>query len=232
VLPQEKGPGIRNPHGRSLLNYLWPQVRAQYEEAWAARQQAPPPQMMFLFQDSKLPQTIQRLAALPQAEKTMAAAATAGGALKEFAADSRERVVGVIIHGFLERMARTGELAWDAAAVKAAAEFHGVEPEQVGLAVARALERTVADPRAQWILRRREAAQVEWAISDAGERRVIDRTFIEDGVRWVVDYKTGAGTGYREQLERYGRLVQSMEGLPVRLGVYFPLTGEWEDWAL
>ena len=57
---------------------------------------------------------------------------------------------------------------------------------------------------------------------------VIDRTFIdENGVRWIIDYKTSAHEGaglenfleqekerYREQLERYARLMLQRDGLP------------------
>ena len=74
---------------------------------------------------------------------------------------------------------------------------------------------------------------------------VIDRTFIdEDGVRWIIDYKTSAHEGagrenflerekerYREQLERYARLMLQRDDRPIRLGLYFPLLSEWLEWS-
>jgi ATP-dependent exoDNAse (exonuclease V) beta subunit len=78
-------------------------------------------------------------------------------------------------------------------------------------------------------------------------RGVVDRTFIdEDGVRWIVDYKTSTHEGgelewfldgeqlrYRPQLERYGRLFRLAEPeRPIRLGLYFPLLGAWREWEL
>ncbi len=60
---------------------------------------------------------------------------------------------------------------------------------------------------------------------------IIDRTFIEDGVRWIIDYKTGVHEGgdidafiaarraeYAPQLERYAAL---FPGETVRQALYF-----------
>ena len=62
---------------------------------------------------------------------------------------------------------------------------------------------------------------------------VIDLTFIEDGQRWIVDYKSARfdveipadalaqhAERYRPQLERYARLFDA-EGLPVRKAIFF-----------
>ena len=71
----------------------------------------------------------------------------------------------------------------------------------------------------------------------------IDRTFVDDdGVRWIVDYKTafheGAGVeeflggqveSYRAQLERYARLMRKWDARPVRAALYFPLLQEWRE---
>jgi hypothetical protein len=74
---------------------------------------------------------------------------------------------------------------------------------------------------------------------------IIDRSFVDaDGIRWIVDYKSGRHEGgdtqafldreqqrYREQLERYGRLMSAMDPRPIRLGLYFPAVGGWREWA-
>ncbi len=36
---------------------------------------------------------------------------------------------------------------------------------------------------------------------------------------------------YREQLERYARLMMQRDSRPIRLGLYFPLLGEWLEWG-
>ncbi|HET7033433.1 MAG TPA: hypothetical protein VFJ48_09940, partial [Casimicrobiaceae bacterium] len=73
---------------------------------------------------------------------------------------------------------------------------------------------------------------------------VIDRSFVADGVRWIVDFKTGAHEGadidafidrevarYRDQLERYARFVRGLDARPIRLGLYFPLQRSWREWS-
>jgi hypothetical protein len=74
---------------------------------------------------------------------------------------------------------------------------------------------------------------------------VIDRTFVDEGgVRWIIDYKTSQSPGedlenfleaekerYREQLERYARLMALRDNRPIRLGLYFPLLGAWLEWG-
>jgi hypothetical protein len=73
---------------------------------------------------------------------------------------------------------------------------------------------------------------------------VMDRTFVdEQGVRWIVDYKTGTHEGgdmeafldrererYRPQLERYAALMKARDNRPMRLGLYFPLINGWREW--
>jgi hypothetical protein len=61
----------------------------------------------------------------------------------------------------------------------------------------------------------------------------IDRSFVADGARWIIDYKTARlpeseladrAESHRPQLERYARLFAG-DPLPVRLAIYFPLQG-------
>ena len=89
------------------------------------------------------------------------------------------------------------------------------------------------------------SATVETAHAVAVVSIVIDRTFVDAGIRWIVDYKTstheGAGRDafldeqarrYRDQLERYARLMSRLDPAhPIRLGLYFPLLGGWREWA-
>jgi ATP-dependent helicase/nuclease subunit A len=88
----------------------------------------------------------------------------------------------------------------------------------------------------------------EYAVSShwRGEivRAVFDRSFIEHGTRWVIDYKTSQHGGgaleeflereverYRPQLQRYALLARKLGPEPVRVGLYFPLMRAWREWA-
>jgi ATP-dependent exoDNAse (exonuclease V) beta subunit len=130
--------------------------------------------------------------------------------------------------------------------------LHGVPAERVSQASERVIGAVAAvhrDPRARWILKkgyrddfREHALSGYWR----GEvvRAVFDRSFIdEDGIRWVIDYKTSQHSGgglqefldreverYRPQLERYAALAGRLGPERVRVGLYFPLMSAWREW--
>ena len=172
------------------------------------------------------------------------------------------RRVGTLVHAELQLMdaATTNEQAirdrhshyerWLA--------LHGVPAERLPAAASRVVEALLAvqrDPRGRWILQKAREDMREHALSGRlrgaagalGEvaRVVFDRSFIDDdGVRWVIDYKTSQHLGsgleefldrevvrYRAQLQRYALLAQRLGPEPVRLGLYFPLMRAWREWA-
>jgi ATP-dependent exoDNAse (exonuclease V) beta subunit len=72
---------------------------------------------------------------------------------------------------------------------------------------------------------------------------IFDRMLIDqEGVRWIIDYKTSTHEGgaistfleqemerYRPQLERYALLAAQLGSEPVRTALYFPLLGEFRE---
>jgi ATP-dependent helicase/nuclease subunit A len=170
----------------------------------------------------------------------------------------RSRFAGDALHGCLQKIAREGLQNWDESAVRSRRGAYravlanlGVTPGDLKWAVDRVeagLLRTLRDPRGRWCLDNHEDAASElpvagW-IDGMLSEVVIDRTFIDEtGVRWIIDYKTSEPSGavenflaaeqerYRQQLERYARLMVQQEDRPIRLGLYFPLLGEWCEWG-
>jgi ATP-dependent exoDNAse (exonuclease V) beta subunit len=135
--------------------------------------------------------------------------------------------------------------------IQAALRELGVSPSELDQAVSRvqsALSATLGDARGRWILSRHEDARSEFELGgtlDGSVYRVtIDRIFLdENGVRWIVDYKTGSPgdepveefldaeqARYSGQLEVYARLWQRIENRTVRLALYFPSFGGWREW--
>jgi ATP-dependent helicase/nuclease subunit A len=130
--------------------------------------------------------------------------------------------------------------------------LHGVPADRLQGASARVVSALIAvhrDERARWILKRRTRDDFrEYALSGRwqGEvvRVVFDRSFVdEDGVRWVIDYKTSQHAGgsldefldrevdrYRPQLHRYAQLARKLGPERVRVGLYFPLMRAWREW--
>ena len=104
------------------------------------------------------------------------------------------------------------------------------------------------DQRAQWILNPTHLdAHSEYAITSVidGKLRhlIIDRTFIADGSRWIIDYKTSIPEPgesqtdfmtreqetYSEQLNTYAKAMAALDNHPIKMGLYFPMFGGWRE---
>ncbi|MDP1982069.1 MAG: UvrD-helicase domain-containing protein [Sulfuritalea sp.] len=175
---------------------------------------------------------------------------------RDEAADALAAAVGTLTHAVLELVAADPE-AWPPQRVGerqpgferwlAGRGWSVAEARDGAARVARMLATTLASAGGQWVLRRRADAAAELALTrvetpDAGVggapvTRVVDRSFVEDGVRWIIDYKT-ADLGqeadaerlrkhaerYRTQLEAYAALFAD-EALPRRLAVFYAAHG-------
>lgn len=174
---------------------------------------------------------------------------------------STARDVGTAVHRELQRLAglalieREPPGSEDLGRIARELRTLGVVEASLDDAVAQvalALRNTLDDERGLWTLDTHAEARSEWALSvprlDAGrvigvERVIIDRTFVDEGTRWIVDYKTGAHAGggldvfldreidrYRDQLETYARLMQQIDPAhPVRVGLWFPMVRGWRE---
>jgi ATP-dependent exoDNAse (exonuclease V) beta subunit len=111
--------------------------------------------------------------------------------------------------------------------------------------VVRALKTTLDGPRGRWLLSPHPEAACELGLSGVIQGRLVrgavDRTFVENGTRWIIDYKTSEPLGmgletffdqeaqrYRDQLAAYRTLFRQMEEeRVVRAALYFPLVDGW-----
>ena len=160
------------------------------------------------------------------------------------------RSIGTVVHAALERFAGTRELPQSGDIEARRGEFahqlrrHGVPERELQRAVGvvvDALSRTLDDPRGRWILSSEHAeARSELALTGLTSGRltnvVIDRSFVSEGTRWVIDFKTSAHEGgglesfldremdrYQGQLRGYVELARGVGPHPVRAALYFPL---------
>jgi len=116
------------------------------------------------------------------------------------------------------------------------------EVEELSEKVIQSLHNVTNDENGCWLYDSSHTGiRSEWALTanvdNRLERRVIDHTFVtEEGVRWIVDFKTGDHKGgdlegflsneierYGPQLRRYAEILSNLESTPVRLALYFPL---------
>jgi ATP-dependent exoDNAse (exonuclease V) beta subunit len=137
---------------------------------------------------------------------------------------------------------------------------HGVLAEKANAIIdhaSLAIENCLASVQGRWVLGKHEDARCEYRITavlgkvgggmfgtekeaDPGQERprnlILDRTFIESGTRWIIDYKTSSHAGsdlegflnneasrYREQLLRYKNALSITESRPIKTALYFPL---------
>jgi ATP-dependent exoDNAse (exonuclease V) beta subunit len=175
-------------------------------------------------------------------------------------ADTVAAAVGTVAHRLLAQVAAEGVIAWDERRLQRERDrilvelaSEGVEPdrrERAAQRVAAVIARTLADPRGRWLFAREHIdARSEWALAGVDLGRVVhivvDRSFVADGFRYIVDFKTGSHLGgdpvaflreeferYRPQLARYARIASAHEHRPVRIALYHPLVeGGWQEEA-
>jgi ATP-dependent exoDNAse (exonuclease V) beta subunit len=166
------------------------------------------------------------------------------------------RLTGEVTHAYLERIAIEGLERWEAQRLEAARPViaarlrgMGADPAQVEQAAGRvlqALRRTLADERGRWLLSPHPEHACELALSAVVEGRLehirVDRTFVEKGTRWLIDYKSSAQQGgnlqrwiemqvekYRPDMDRYARVVGAWDRRPLRCALYLPLLGEFRE---
>ncbi|MFN4325026.1 MAG: UvrD-helicase domain-containing protein [Azonexus sp.] len=251
VADEKKDDGLKPPASGSLLHLLWPGVA---QPVFAAALATAPVGMAAAAID---PATfVPPLLRLRQPAVPDSLQAPPGGARPadnprdtDGAAGSLslEASVGTLVHRCLELIAGQGVAAWSAERVNALqpayrrwleARGHAGDEAASGAAeTVAALCTTLRSESGRWLLAAHPEAAAEqgWTSADATglSQHVIDRSFVADGARWIIDYKTARlpeseladrAESHRPQLERYARLFAG-DPLPVRLAIYFPLQG-------
>ncbi len=161
------------------------------------------------------------------------------------------------MHRELQRIAEQGIEAWTADSLGERAEAFtrellllGVDADEIAAATARAVAAVRAaleDPQGRWVLGTHDEARSELRLTlRVGERLEhvrLDRTFVADGTRWIIDFKTSRHEGsdreaflaseverYRPQLDRYAAALATIDSRPVQVGLYFPLLATLRAW--
>ena len=256
--------GEPRPLAGSLLHKLWPVVGGTFVFP------APEAEAVETPVVARVPATLRRLPAdwrMPQLSSVaLPASLPISQPSKQQEADQRQEIfsgwesetgrhVGTLAHHYLERIAREGLERWPAGRIDGEGPAARRRLNRLGVPaaeleggwnkVAAALQSTLASERGRWILGEREQGACELELSGLIDgslvHAAIDRTFVEDGVRWIVDYKVVEASGsadpaflarqrekYRGQLEAYLALFRQLEpAREVRAALYFPLHDGW-----
>lgn len=246
VSPDSKGE-IKAP-GKTLLGLLWESVGGEFLNATPRPATAPAENTSsFIPSLIRLPQPA--VPTLLQASSQVVATTAFDEAATEAELTSIEASCGTLAHWYMEMFARDGAECWPPERVQGMGDAmtrwliqhgHDLPTAQGGAQrVIQVLITTLASEQGRWVLKLREQAASEYAIATADgqhvTQHVIDRTFVENGERWVIDYKsaklaeilpesTSFAERYRPQLERYAQLFKG-EHLPVRKAVFFLASG-------
>ena len=248
----EKEDGLKPPAGGTLLKLLWPGVARAVFAAALTTEATPAPGSTGIDPASFVPPLVRlRKVGLAPELATMPGASAGGNnplQLDEPGSGlSLEASVGTLVHRCLELVAQQGLAQWTVARIGTLGaawqrwlqgQGHATEEAAVGAqqAVA-ALQTTLACEAGRWVLADHPGAGAEQAWSSLGEagavHHVIDRVFVADGCRWIIDYKTvhlpetelvSRAESYRPQLARYAALFRD-DPMPIRLAIYFPVQG-------
>ncbi|MDO8446796.1 MAG: UvrD-helicase domain-containing protein [Deltaproteobacteria bacterium] len=165
--------------------------------------------------------------------------------------------LGTVVHKYLCRMAGEGLSEWNDVRVSMEKERMTAMLCQLGLNKGEAEEtakkgidiliRTIKDEVGRWSLENHPEGHSELPITGVIEGKVIhaviDRTFVDNDIRWIIDYKTSLHEGgkieafleeekerYRKQLKTYAELLKaSGEKREIRKGLYYPALSAWVE---
>lgn len=166
--------------------------------------------------------------------------------------DKRARHLGTVLHRTLKQIGLEGINSWPKERRMRLSHFWTSTLKQLGIiathneiiTLSTAIENMLQDNKGRWILDDHFESDCEQALSyfDADSQSVktsiIDRTFIENGTRWIIDYKYSRPNVdeseqcfsqrqieiYSPQLAHYAALYQKLETNKVRCALYFPQT--------
>ena len=258
----ENSRGDIRPAKGSLLEKLWPHLQNEYlsveRKIAVSKNESKPPSLHRLPQGWELPQT-SPVKNLTTRKSEIASGKTSSDPLFSGWESPVHRHVGTLVHMQLEQIARRGMGFWrDRERGQLRREFssflrsYGVSTAEVEMhvdKVMRAIDTTVSSERGCWILASHFEQKCELPLTGVVEGKVvhavIDRTFVADGYRWVIDYKMSQPRGdesadafmsreakhYLTQLNIYTQLLKlDSDYLPIKAALYFPVIDGWYEY--
>ncbi|MBT5957111.1 MAG: UvrD-helicase domain-containing protein [Nitrospina sp.] len=250
---------VWKPHSQSLLNKLWPHIKEEWLdklnknansiEPDPTATESPMHSIHRLPMDFSLPVPTDSILAGPVVEIED----EKNEEPEYYWAGNTARCLGNVLHRCLQSLAEEKNkplMENLKSKLQAALLGEGLdlteETVQSGLL---ALSNIQEDERGTWILAPHEDAHCEYPLTFFQDNRyirnVIDRTFVDEGIRWIIDYKTGTHKGggknleifldneverYRHQLDRYEIVLRQYgEKRPIKKALYFPLLKAWRE---
>jgi ATP-dependent helicase/nuclease subunit A len=245
------------PQSPSGLHHLWNYIAEDWQEAYA---NIDPPSATTLASKKDEAQYLQRLPLrfeTPAAPMDIKVEQAPDISIEEDSmpaydwAGTEARCLGNVLHRYFETIVKQGMDAWTksrmdqmVSSLKSALLAEGMSPDSLESNLKKgvlAIQNILNDDKGRWILQKHQEHKAEYALTNFKENnftnKVIDRTFVDEGVRWIIDYKTGEHKGgsiekffeeekdrYRKQLESYEQLIRLQgETRTIKKALYYPL---------
>ena len=244
---------FRSARTNTLLHLLWPAVKAQYEQAFESYDAVETdtissswrlPQLRRFESDWHLP----KFENLPL-DRIDEDLDETQSEVEFYWVGSEARIAGTLVHRWLQLIAdkridgalddvRPCTLKW-----LRGMGINNEAADNIAERVLDAVRSTFDDDKGRWLLEGGGAAEL--ALSGVVDGKltsvILDRVRIdEDGVHWIVDYKTSTHEGgnldaflqaevdrYTPQLANYQQLYRDFANVEVRCALYFPLLKEF-----
>lgn len=238
--------GQIQPRKQTFLHLLWPAIGGQFTAENDVVRRAPA-QVANADRTWFVPQLI-RLSQVgcPAVLQTQATPSVQTTALTTRSSSQHrlEADIGTLAHLYLQWVAEQGLAAWQAQTLQGFAGLQAAmqrwftqrgyalaQAQQGSAQVAHLLTTTLQSEDGRWVLQPHPEAAAELALRTAEDgKKVLDRTFVADGVRWIIDYKsvavsaednlTAIAAGFAPQLAAYAALFQH-EARAIRTAILF-----------
>ncbi|MBN2689102.1 MAG: UvrD-helicase domain-containing protein [Gammaproteobacteria bacterium] len=165
--------------------------------------------------------------------------------------DHTSRNIGIIIHKILAELSKNTDLQlswnvnkrWRNELIQLGNYIDLNEQLQF---IEKTINRALKDKRGRWILNsKHKASYSEYQLSRANNNNlIIDRTFVDKDICWIVDYKTAPMrtvdsqkyltenlSNYKKQLFAYKKAMQNTTNYPIKTGVYIPQFALWHEFS-
>lgn len=250
-LDTDREQSIKAPSKRSLLHWLWPQLKATLNPKLESTTTSDKHEPQQVIQQACLLRT--DTAKSPRIYKTRAVTASCHN-------NRQARRLGNMVHEQLQNLKPTDKAFWLNESNPSRQQIltlgcrkHGVPQAQTAQMVDNivlAMQNTLTDPRGQWIFSDQHRSIVtEYEINcwreDMAQCFIIDRAFTTTTDElWIIDFKTAIpdeGTNlqsflqaqkqiYQAKMEIYAELMPKQPQQQVFCGLYFPLCSSWISW--
>ena len=162
-------------------------------------------------------------------------------------ADSSARLIGIITHELLQWICdkhpgSLKDIPWTLATHQLKAwGFNALELQAAEAKIQRQITQFFNDSIGQWIIQSHEDERNEYELLVLDDQsivtKIIDRTFCDQGIRWIIDFKTGYEDKqnqmrYKQQVNDYARLFAARDReKTIHCGLYYLDTNHWVTWA-